>query len=116
MSMVDVRALAEQGDATAQFSLGCCYGKGQGVKQDYTEAFMWYRLSAQQGNANAQANLGHLYDKGTGVSQDYAEAAKWYRLSAEQGNMGHGMGNVKEKRFILMIIYKIYGLFRHPRC
>ena len=33
--------LAEQGVAEAQFNLGTMYDSGQGVHQDYAEAFRW---------------------------------------------------------------------------
>ncbi len=46
----ELRPLAEQGDADAQFSLGLMYTKGQGVPQDYTVALkwghMWFNLAA----------------------------------------------------------------------
>ena len=83
--LANIRALAEQGNALAQNSLGGKYATGQGVSQDYQEAVMWYRRAAEQGLAVAQFNLGNRYAKGQGVSQDYQEAAKWYRLAAEQG-------------------------------
>ena len=81
-----VRAKAEQGDATAQNSLGVIYDRGKGVAQDYAEAAKWYRKAAEQGNDWGQYNLGFMYARGEGVAQDYAEAAKWYRKAAEQGN------------------------------
>jgi len=37
---------AESGDAKAQFDLGACYFKGDGVTQDYKEAVKWYTKSA----------------------------------------------------------------------
>ena len=78
--------LAEQGDAVAQFNLGWTYSTGEGVPQDNTEAFEWYRKSAEQGYAAAQYNLALMYDNGTGVPQDYAQAVEWYRKAAGQGN------------------------------
>jgi len=54
--------LAEQGDASAQFSLGAMYEKGKGVPQDYKTAVKWYRLAAEQGYASAQSILGWMYD------------------------------------------------------
>ena len=48
------RPLAEQGNADAQNNLGAMYDKGQGVPQDYKEAFNWYRKSAEQGDAEAR--------------------------------------------------------------
>ena len=44
----ELRPLAEQGDASAQFNLGFMYGTGQGVSQDYAEAARWFRLAAEQ--------------------------------------------------------------------
>ena len=77
----EVRVLAEQGDAAAQFTLGVMYADGRGVSQDDAEAVRWYRLAADQGNADAQYNLGVR-------SQDDAEAVRWYRLAADQGDAG----------------------------
>jgi TPR repeat protein len=85
-NLAATRQKAEQGDADAQYNLGCCYAKGEGVPQNYKEAVKWYRLAAEQGYAYAQALLGACYDEGHGVLQDYKEAVKWYRLAAEQGN------------------------------
>ena len=48
-SVEQIRAKAEQGDATAQFNLGVMYRKGQGVQQDYSQAYMWINLAATQG-------------------------------------------------------------------
>ena len=74
--------LAEQGDASAQFSLGVMYEFGWGVpKKDDAEAVMWYRKAADQGLAIAQSTLGRLSADG----QDFAEAVKWYRKAADQG-------------------------------
>lgn len=80
-----LRPLAEQGDARAQFILGGMYRKGEGVTQNDKEAVKWTRLSAEQGLAAAQYFLGWMYLNGKGVIQDDKEAIKWYRLSAEQG-------------------------------
>lgn len=52
--------LAEQGDETAQFTLGIMYSRGQGVAQNDIEAVRWYRSSAEQGNASAQNNLARM--------------------------------------------------------
>ena len=84
----ELRPLAEQGDAKAQFELGVMYINGLGVPQDYAEAARLYRKAAEQGRAKAQYNLGLMYDNGLGVPQNYAKAVKWYRKAAEQGNAG----------------------------
>ncbi len=85
-----LRALAEQGDATAQYTLGNMYADGEGVPEDLVEAVRWYRLAAEQGGAEAQYNLGVLYlgimyEDGRGVPEDLVEAVRWFRLAAEQG-------------------------------
>ena len=64
------RSAAQQGSASAQFSLGLMYDEGKGVAQDFKEAVRWYKLAAAQGNAKAQFNLGISYGKGEGVAQD----------------------------------------------
>ena len=79
------RKPAEQGNMDAQFFLGQCYQRGQGVDQDYTEAVKWFHKAAEQGMAEAQWVLGQVYFDGQGVPQDYAEAVKWYGKAAEQG-------------------------------
>ena len=40
---------AEQGDASAQTSLGNAYGRGQGVIQDNVYAHMWLNIAASSG-------------------------------------------------------------------
>ena len=85
MSLGEVRRLAEQGDASAQYNLGVRYDFGEGVPADAAEAVKWYRLAAEQGHASAQYDLGVRYANGKGVPQDDAEAVKWYRLAAAGG-------------------------------
>ena len=82
----EMKPLAEQGDAAAQFNLGIMYDKGQGIAQNYIQAVEWYQKAAEQGVAAAQYNLGHMYDKGQGVPQNYTQAVAWYKKAAEQGD------------------------------
>ena len=44
----EMRALAEQGDAEAQFNLGLMYRAAEGVPQDDVQAHMWFNLAATQ--------------------------------------------------------------------
>ena len=67
-----VRTAAEQGNVDAQFILGECYSKGEGVKQDYEQAAYWYRKAAEQGVTAPQGNLAPLKerrDQGDAVTQ-----------------------------------------------
>ena len=79
-------ALAEQGDAYAQFALALMYQDGQGVPQDYKQAVKWYTKAAEQGNAGAQHNLGLMYANGQGVPQDNVYAHMWSNLAAANGS------------------------------
>ena len=86
-SVASITRSAEQGDASAQNSLGTLYALGDGVQQNYGEAVKWFRKSADQGNADGQYSLGMAYFSGLGVGRNESEAVKWFRKSAEQGNI-----------------------------
>jgi TPR repeat protein/predicted secreted protein len=81
-----LRPLAIQGNQEAQYDLGVLYYSGNGVKQDYSQAALWYRRAAQQGNADAQYSLGNMFLMGEGLTQDDNQAKHWYTLAAEQGH------------------------------
>ena len=48
---------ADQGNANAQFSLGLMYAKGQVVKRDYVEAYMWLNLAAARATGDDQTRF-----------------------------------------------------------
>ena len=85
-AMRELRPLAEQGDATAQYNLGLLYANGQGMPQDDAQAGKWYAKAALQGHAKAQVDLGALCIKGQDIPQDYTMASSLCRLAADQGN------------------------------
>ena len=82
-----LKALAEKGDAKAQFLLGDMYASGSLGKNDLVikEAVKWYRKSAEQGYARAQFFLGTRYEFGEGVLEDDATAYAWYKIAAANG-------------------------------
>ena len=80
------RASAEQGDSLAQYILGACYAKGEGVPEDDAEAVKWYRKAAEQGYALAQNKLGLFYALGRGVPEDDVTAYMWLNLASPEGN------------------------------
>lgn len=92
-----LRALAVSGDPAAQYELGNRYYGGDQVKQDFDEAFIWYRRSALQGNADAQYHLGTMYLMGEGIEQNDLEAKNWYEKAAEQGHeeAKHNLANLQ---------------------
>ena len=89
-ALKELRPLAEQGDANAQFNLGVLYYNGEGVSQDYVQARQWFEKAAAQGYVYAQNSLGVLYYKGQGVLQDYVQAHMWYSLAAANGDKKAG--------------------------
>ena len=76
---------AEQGDATAQVTVGLAYREGIGASQDYYKAFEWLKKAAEQGEEEAQNHLGNLYENGQGVGKNETKAMEWYLKSANQG-------------------------------
>ena len=82
----ELKKLAEQGDAEAQYKLGDCYSIGEGVEEDPKLTMYWYRKSAEQGYAKAQASLGACYLTGEdGYTQDLEQAEYWIKKSVAQG-------------------------------
>jgi hypothetical protein len=85
MDIVQVRKMAEAGNAEAQSKLGVLYASGVGMKMDKREAVSWYRKSAEQGYPVGQWNLAFMYVRGEGVAADFTEARQLFRKSAENG-------------------------------
>jgi hypothetical protein len=79
------RLAADQGDPKSEYNLGDIYYHGQGVHQDYTEAFHWFSSAADQGDPEAQYALGYMYYHGQAVAKNYSEAMRWYRNAADRG-------------------------------
>ena len=85
-ALKELRPLAEQGDAKAQFGLGFMYAEGQGVPEISAEAVKWWRKAAEQGHADAQFNLGNIYGRGEGVPVNNIKAYMWFSLAKAQGD------------------------------
>jgi len=80
--------LAQQGDPGDQFNIGLMYEQGQGLPQDYAEAFMWFKRAADQDYTKAQHNLGAMFATGEGVKRDYVQAYVWLNICAAKGDAG----------------------------
>lgn len=83
-SASDVRTLAEQGDAEAQFILGSMYRDGQGVDKNLAETLKWWEKAAELGYVDAQFALGNIYSGGFGVTRDYVQSYMWFDITAAQ--------------------------------
>ena len=89
-AMQELRPLAEEGNAEAQYRLGYMYNRGWGIRSNGVEALRWWHLAAEQGHLPAQYKIGDVYENSMndafwGIEQSWNEAKKWYRMAAEQG-------------------------------
>jgi hypothetical protein len=85
-SLPDLRKLADQGDADAQWQMGVRFHNGEGVPHDDVQAMQWFQRAAEQGHVTAQATLGAYYWAGRGVPQDLSQAYFWSALALAQGD------------------------------
>lgn len=80
-----IRALAERGDAQAQFDMGKSYDN-DGV-QNYAMAMSWYMGAQEQGHTGAMNNIGNLHFYGRGTAKDPSRAWQWYQKAAALNNL-----------------------------
>lgn len=90
-SVEALKALAEKGDAEAQYWLATRYVNGDGVPKDQKEGVMWFSLAAAQGHLDALWNLAACYTAGIGVLQNRKEGI---RLFSEAANRGYALAQV----------------------
>ncbi len=83
--LAEAQALAETGNADAQFNLGNLYAEGKVVPNDFAEAAKWFRKAGEQGHAQALYSLGVIYANGFSVPVDFAEAYVQFCLAAKSG-------------------------------
>ncbi len=82
----DSKNACDNGDSAGCYNLGQMYWMGEGVKQDKSQAVMWFTKVAKQGLSSAQFTLGVMYMKGEGVKQDRTLALMWFKKAAKQGD------------------------------
>ena len=86
--------LSYLGISEAQNRLGQRYEDGDGMLQDYKNAFDWYFRASKSGHVYADSNLGRMYEFGYGTQQDIEAAIKLYEKAAannhvwSQNNLG----------------------------
>jgi len=74
----EIRQLANDGDAEAQFQLAQRHEQGLGgVEKNTDEAMRWYERSAKNGNRMAMKALNHIYAEGIGTARDSLKAKEW---------------------------------------
>ena len=83
----DAKALAERGDAAAQFRYAEMLRTGNGVATNLTEAAVWTRKAAEQNHVEAQFRYGEMLRDGRGVAKSMRESAEWMRKAADAGHV-----------------------------
>ena len=70
----ELKPVAEQGHARAQYGLGFMYAKGDGVPQNYIRAHMWYNIAAMSGESkNASKNRDNIAKRMTSSQIETAQ-------------------------------------------
>ena len=85
-SLADLRKLADQGDADAQWQMGVRYHNAEDVPHDDAQAMQWFLRAAEQGNVAAQSALGAYYWAGRGVPEDLSKAYFWSTIALANGD------------------------------
>ena len=86
-AIINLRPLAEAGDARAMILLGNMYMEGHGVGQDTKEAFGLYHSAALLNNTDGMVATATLYQTGNGVPANTPLAVGWFERAARMGNM-----------------------------
>ena len=82
-----LKKAAEKGHKKAQYRLGRCYDKGNGVEEDNKAAFTWYEKAAKQDHAKSQYQLARYYLKGKGgIAVDTEKARKLLKKALRGGS------------------------------
>ena len=84
--------LADENDTEAMVNIGSMYYGGIKVKQNYKEAFKWYKKAADLQDANGLCFLGYCYYYGRDMEVDREKAFSCFYESA---SLGHANGMFK---------------------
>ncbi len=73
---------AELESDISYYYIGCIYDS----KENFSEAYVWFKKSADAGYYSGMCGLGKLYYFGNGVETDFSEAYKWLSQAADGDN------------------------------
>eukprot|EP00035_Acanthoeca_spectabilis_P002131 m.85304 g.85304 ORF g.85304 m.85304 type:complete len:916 (-) comp11373_c0_seq1:115-2862(-) len=119
----------EVGHAACMLNLGLMHEQGQGIPQNWPEAFRLYELAAMSETDNkaaamAAGNLANCYTQGWGTEVNLPEAARWLKRAVDLGSSeaafdlggrhenGRGVPRDMAKAFAL---YKVAAAQGEPR-
>lgn len=86
-SIEELKALALQGDAEAQYKLGRMYFEGTEIAKDLKEAEVWISNAAKNGLVDAQMFLGYCLETGQFGRVEYELPFNLYQSAAKKGNI-----------------------------
>jgi len=75
---------AKNGNPQSQHELAFEYWSGENLKQDFSEAMKWWKLSSSNGFAKAYYNLGCMYMNGDGTHINYKKSYYYFNLSIKR--------------------------------
>jgi len=78
--------LAKQGNAKAQFNLGCMFARGDIMERDMSKAFEWFQKAANNGDSRAHYNLAKMYEQGEFVLPDEVKVKEHLARAIELGD------------------------------
>ncbi len=81
----DIEMAAENGNVSAQVTLGKIIYDGKRYGMDRDKAFMWFYKAAKQNNAEAMYYMAKCYQSEAGVEFDPDKADKWVKNSSDMG-------------------------------
>ena len=67
-------------------NIGSMYAAGNGVKQDQSTAFAWYKMAADGGFHRGITSLAFMYETGQGTTKNLDEATRLDKLAAADGD------------------------------
>ncbi len=68
------------------YDIATRYESGDGLEQDYTEAFAWYSKAHKLGHAHATYCVGIFFETGVVVNKNLDKAIQKYKLAADRGD------------------------------
>jgi TPR repeat protein len=80
-----LQAAAEAGQTSAMLDLAEFYGRGLGVKQNFSERFHWFQKAAEAGDPRGAFLAALAQETGLGTPADPAQALAGFQKAAEMG-------------------------------
>lgn len=68
--------------------IGLMYLRGEGVEQNFSTAFTWFKRGLVNGDPLCQHEIGLMYLHGYGVNQDAFKASAYFKAASEQNYPG----------------------------